>query len=208
MSPDDSAVFRHARLVLLLAVVAEWDAEGVDAERLGIYDFLAMHPLLLARRGDDPDRFALRLAGFDERALAYASPVQRFTGARLCLTRDLAVLIGLGLVRASAAGRVRYRLTPDGAAVANQFNSTYAHAYITAGRIVVRRLRRLSGRRLRENLRLWLTAVADQPVGPPHAADVSGDDDHDPDASGRGRRPGRTALPKGTKRTALPRGRQ
>ncbi|HKT02965.1 MAG TPA: hypothetical protein VJT31_25825 [Rugosimonospora sp.] len=206
MRPDDTAQFRHARLVLLLLVVAEWDHGGVDAERLAIYDFLAEHPLLLARRGDDPDRFALRLAGFDDRALAYASPAQRFTAARLCLARDLAALIGQGLVRVTAAGRVRYRLTPEGVAVANQFNSTYAHAYMTAGRIVVRRVRRLSGRGLRENLRQWLTPVADMPVGALHAADVSGDDD-DLDASGRGGRPGRTTYPKGTKRTAIPRGR-
>ena len=44
MSPDDSQTFRLARLLLLLDV-----ADELDAERLGVYDFLAAHPLLFAR---------------------------------------------------------------------------------------------------------------------------------------------------------------
>jgi hypothetical protein len=213
MSPDQNAVFRHARLVLMLQVVSGFEPDGVDAERLGIYDFLALHPLLLASTDDDPDRLALRLAGFDERAVGYASPAQRFVNTRLCLVRDLGVLVGRGLVRVSVAGRVRYRLTPHGEAVASQFKSTYARSYTIAARIVVRRVRRLSGRKLREGLRGWLRGGAERPAGQVHPAYPSRDD-HDsavpPSQTGTsqtGTRAGSSTVPTKTKRTALPRGR-
>jgi hypothetical protein len=161
VNPDESAVFRHARLVLLLSVTADWDPDGTDGERLGVYDFLAMHPLLLARHRDDPDRLTLRRAGFDDRAVAYASPAQRFATGQRFLARDLALLVERGLVARRVAGRVRYRLTTEGKALASQFTAMYAQAYVTAARIVVRRARRLSGRKLRESLRQWLTMAPD-----------------------------------------------
>jgi hypothetical protein len=170
LNPDDHAMLRHARLLLLLTVTEETAPEGVDAERLGLYDFLAVHPLLLARHEDDPDRLALRLAGFDERAVAYASPAQRFVSAQLGLPRDLAALIGQGLVSVTAGGRIRYRTTAEGKRVASQFTAMYAQTYITAARVVVRRTRRLSGRKLRENLREWLTIGPGQPGTQLHPA--------------------------------------
>ncbi|MFG2039732.1 hypothetical protein [Dactylosporangium sp. NPDC048998] len=157
MTPDDLTAFRQARILLVLAGAGE---EGVDAERLGVYEFLAGHPLLLARAEDDPDRTALRLAGFDDRNVAYASPAQRFVTAQLHLGRDLAALVARGLVRVTAAGRVTYRLTDEGATMASRFTAMYAQSYITAVRIVIRRLRRLSGRKLREGLRHWLLPVS------------------------------------------------
>jgi hypothetical protein len=155
VNAEDVSTFRWARLLLVLDVAGE----GIDAERLGIYEFLAGHPLLLARTDDDPDRTALRLAGFDDRALGYASPAQRFVTGQLYLGRDLAALVSQGLVRVSAAGRVTYRLTDEGATMASRFTAMYAQSYITAVRVVIRRLRRLSGRKLREGLRQWLLPV-------------------------------------------------
>ena len=155
MSPEDLGVFRRVRLLLVLAVAGD----GLDAERIGVYEFLAGQPLLLARADDDPDRTALRLAGFDERTVAYASPAQRYVTAQLSLGRDLAGLVADGLVDVTAAGRVTYRLTDEGASMARRCTAMYAQSYITSVRIVVRRLRRLSGRRLRENLRQWLLPV-------------------------------------------------
>ncbi|MEV6926576.1 hypothetical protein AB0M46_19030 [Dactylosporangium sp. NPDC051485] len=155
MTPDDLTLFRQARLLLVLAVAGE----PIDAERLGVYEFLAGHPLLLARADDDPDRTALRLAGFDDRTVGYASPAQRFATAQLHLGRDLGALVARGLVDVAAAGRVTYRLTGEGAIIAGRFTAMYAQSYITAVRIVIRRLRRLSGRKLREGLRIWLVPV-------------------------------------------------
>jgi len=159
MNLDESATFRQARLLLVLSVSADWDPDGVDVERLGVYDFLAVHPLLVARQDDDPDRLALRLAGFDDRAVAYASPAQRFVTAQQFLGRDLTVLVDSGLVAMIVAGRVRYRLTAKGSNLAGLFTAMYSQSYVTAARIVIRRARRLSGRKLRESLRYWLTAL-------------------------------------------------
>jgi hypothetical protein len=198
MNPDDSAVFRHARLVLLLHASAGYAPEGIDTERLGIYDFLAVHPLLLARDDDDPDRLALRLAGFDQRATGYASPTQRYVRGRLLLARDLAALIGRGLVEMNAGGRVRYRLTPQGESVASQFTSMYADSYLFAARTVMRRVRRLSGRKLREGLRQWLIPVGERPVSPLDPERLT-QDRHVPDVPSRSRTSGRTAVRKGAK---------
>jgi len=159
MNPDDMAVFRYARLLLLLDLVQQDVPEGIDAERLAVYDFLAVHPLLLARDPDDPDRLALLLAGFDDRALAYASAGQRLATAQQHLTRDLTMLVRWEMVSMAASGRIRYRLTAHGRETAHQLTAAYAHSYTTAARIVTRRLRRLSGRKLREALRRCITAV-------------------------------------------------
>ena len=153
---DRDPVFRAAQLTLLLDVLASVQPAGTDIERLAVYDFLAEHPLLLARHDDDPDRVRLRLAGFDDSALSYASAAQRFVGRRLRLSADLAWLIARGLVGASADGRVRYLITDTGHRVAASFRSMYASAYTDAARIVVGRLGRISDRRLRESLREWL----------------------------------------------------
>jgi hypothetical protein len=159
VNPDDVAAFRCARLLLMLDLVREESPEGIDAERLGVYDFFAAHPLLLTRDPDDPDRMTLLLAGFDERALAYASPAQRLATAQQNLARDLAVLIGTGLVEMRAAGRIRYRLTAEGQAAAQGLNAAYASSYTVAGGMVLRRLRRLSGRRLRSAVRRCTAAL-------------------------------------------------
>jgi hypothetical protein len=161
---ENDAIFRLARLTLLLRVVEETDPAGIDLERLGIYGFLAAHPLLVASGEADPDRTALLLAGFDDRALSYASPAQRYAGELLRLPHDVTQLVAYGLATCEPRGRIRYRLTPAGHDLAGQITARYAHSYTAAARIVVRRLRRLSGRKLRDNVRTWLSIS----TGPPH----------------------------------------
>lgn len=160
MSPDDVAVFRCARLLLLLDLVHDDTPAGLDAERLGVYDFLATYPLLLARAADDPDRVLLQLAGFDDRAVAYASAGHLLVTRQQRLPRDLSVLVDSGLVAVHADGRIRYRLTVAGRDAARRLTAAYANSYVTAARIVVRRLRRLSGRRLRLTVRQSTTVKA------------------------------------------------
>ena len=165
MTPDDLAAFRCARLLLLLDVAAAESPEGLDAERIGVYDFLAAHPLLLVSDEDDPERMTLLMAGFDPRAVGYASAGQRLATAQQRLGRDLSLLVGEGLATVSAAGRVRYRLTDDGRSRADALNATYARSYTLAARIIIRRLRRLSGRRLRDAVR---RSIAAAPLHPAH----------------------------------------
>ncbi|MFG1609230.1 hypothetical protein [Actinoplanes sp. NPDC049265] len=153
MNPDDVTEFRCARLLLLLDLVHDELPDGVDAERIALYDFFAAHPLLLARDSDDPDRLSLRLAGFDDRAVGYASAGQRLATALQRISGDLAVLVSTGLAGMTTSGRIRYRLTPAGRAAAAGLTAAYAVSYVAAARIVLRRLRRLSGRRLRETVR-------------------------------------------------------
>lgn len=172
MNPEDSTTYRLAKLTLLLAVVSESTPGGVDAERLGTYDFLATHPLLVAHHDADPDRLALRLAGFDDQTLAYASPAQRFVTGQLRLGQDLAMLVARGLVAVTIAGRIRYRLTAEGMIIARQFTAQYSHSYTVAARIVIRRARNLSGRKLRENMRNWLKASSNPPSGRLDPADL------------------------------------
>lgn len=160
MNPDDVAAFRCARILVLLDVVHDDLPDGIDAERIGVYDFLAAHPLLLIG-ADDADSVVLRLAGFDDRAVAYASAAHRLAAAQLHLPRDLAVLVGAGLVRVTAAGRIRYRLTDEGRTSALRVNAAYAASYRRSAHMVTRRLRRLSGHRLREVVR---RSVAQSPL--------------------------------------------
>jgi hypothetical protein len=165
-------LFRLARLTLLLAAAEDAYPDGVDAERLGIYDFLAANPLLLARAETDPDRLGLLMAGFDDRALGYASPTQRYVTGQEALPGDLARLVAYGLVTCTVASRIRYRLTDRGHDLAVQFTAMYARSYTAAARIVVGRLRRMSGRKLRDNLRNWLTVKAGGHTGRLDPADV------------------------------------
>jgi hypothetical protein len=195
VNADDQMTFRLARLVLLLAVVAESAPHGVDAERLGVYDFLAGHPLLMARDDDDPDRLALRLAGFDDRGVEYASPAQRFVAGQLRLGRDLTALIRSDLVSATAEGWIRYRLTAEGATLARHFTAMYAHSYAIAARVVVRRLRRMSRRRMRLSLRQWLMVSPDRTAGRLHPAYLI-DDEPVPPAPPPGIPAQRAASPK------------
>lgn len=155
---EADAAYRRARLLLLLRAAGDAHPLGLDEERLGAYDFLAAHALLLARRADDPDRADLLFHGADPRSLGYASPAQRFIAGQLALPADLAYLVAAGLVACVAAGRVRYRLTESGQDVAAAFTSVHAQAYGAAAAMVVARLRRVSGLRLRRRFRDWSAA--------------------------------------------------
>jgi hypothetical protein len=192
MPAERDQPFRLALLIVLLSVAEEYLPDGIDRERLGCYAFLAANPLLVARKPTDPDRVALLLAGFDDRALSYASPAQRYVTGLQLLPGDLVLLVGYGLVTCTAAGRVRYALTERGRELAGQFTAMYAHSYAAAARVVVGRLRRLSGSKLRENMREWLTVRAGTRYGRLDPADVI-DPVPDPEATA----PTRTAWPTG-----------
>ncbi|MFF5291912.1 hypothetical protein [Paractinoplanes globisporus] len=154
--PENDTVFRLAQLVLLLHVAAQFHPDGVELERLGAYDFIAANPLLMASSDDDPDRFELIMAGFDDRALSYASPAQRFATRRERLKHDLALLLAYGLATAVAPrGHVLYRPTEAGVVMATRFTAMYARSYTTAATIVVRRLKRVRPGPLRERVTEW-----------------------------------------------------
>ncbi|WP_329072770.1 ABC-three component system middle component 2 [Amycolatopsis sp. NBC_01480] len=155
--PEDDVVFRLAQLLLLLASLQRQRQPGVSLERLGCYDFLVANPLLVLTDEDDSDRKRLLMAGFDGRALSYASPAHRFTTRRERLQHDLALLVAYDLVSPTVNKSVLYAVTPAGLDLAGRFTAVYARSYRLSAEILIRRLSRLTDKRLREAVRTWTT---------------------------------------------------
>jgi hypothetical protein len=154
--PEDRQIFRLAQLALLLQVAGDNQASVRTVDRLGIYDFFAANPFVVTagdERRDEEDRLALRLAGFTDRQLSYASTGQRFASRRRRLQHDLSLLLAYGLTVISSEG---YVLTPLGRAIAEGLASVYADAYREAAQVVLRRLGRLTDRKLAERVEKWL----------------------------------------------------
>jgi hypothetical protein len=154
--PEDRTVFRLAQLALLLDVAAEVGAQIRSVDRLGLYDFLAANPFIVTSgdaRQDDADRLAYRLAGFTDMQLSYASAGQRFASRRRRLQHDISLLIAY---RLASIGQSGYLLTDIGHYLAQQMNSVYADAYRTSAGVVLRKLGKLSDRRLNAAADQWL----------------------------------------------------
>jgi hypothetical protein len=112
--PEDRSVFRLAQLTLLLQVTTEEGAPVRTVDRLGFYDFFSANPFVVVSGDDDrdvADRLALRLAGFSNRQLSYASTGQRFVSRRRRLQHDLSLLVAYGLAAVDSTG---YVLTSSG----------------------------------------------------------------------------------------------
>jgi hypothetical protein len=159
--PEDDVIFRLAQLLLLLGSLSHLGQAGISLERLGCYDFLVANPMLMLTDGDDPDRTRLLMAGFDGRALSYASPAHRFATRRERLQHDLVRLVAYGLVAPTVSRGVLYAITSDGLELAGRFTALYAQAYRLSADILVRRLSRMSDKRLREAIGMWITVRPD-----------------------------------------------
>jgi hypothetical protein len=168
--PEDDVIFRLAQLLLLLASLQRLGQPGISLERLGCYDFLVANPLLVVTDENDADRKRLLMAGFDGRALSYASPAHRFTTRRERLQHDLALLVAFGLVAPAVDKSVLYTVTSSGLDLAGRFTAVYARSYRLSAEILVRRLSRLSDKRLRDAVRTWTTVGRDAPR--PEALDL------------------------------------
>jgi hypothetical protein len=168
--PEDDVIFRLAQLLLLLTALQRLGQPGISLERLGSYDFLVANPLLILTDEDDADRKRLLMAGFDGRALSYASPAHRFTTRRERLQHDLALLVAYGLASPTVDRSVLYTVTPSGLDLAGRFTAVYARSYRLSAEVLLRRLSRLSDKRLREAVRTWTTVGRDTPR--PEARDL------------------------------------
>jgi hypothetical protein len=157
--PETLRQFRLARLLLLLDVAAAHKPiKPLDIERLAFYDFFAANPFLVL--GDeDPERRDVLLAGFNANSLSYNSSAQRFTNRRARLQHDLTLLIAYALVEAeNVQGRIAYTVTERGSELSRDLRALYAAAYRDSASIVIRRLNKLSDKKLREESRRWLRA--------------------------------------------------
>lgn len=154
--PEERQVFRLAQLTLLLEVSDAEAAPVRSVDRLAFYDFFSANPFVVVS-GDTPrdtaDRLTLRLAGFSDRQLSYASTGQRFASRLRRLQHDLSLLVAYGLVTIDAGG---YGLTEAGKSVASRFISVYADSYREGARVVLGRLKRLSDRNLKRSAEEWL----------------------------------------------------
>lgn len=154
--PEDRQVFRLAQLTLLLQVAGAEAAPVRSVDRLAFYDFFSANPFVVVF-GDTPrdsaDRLTLRLAGFSDQQLSYASTGQRFASRLRRLQHDLSLLVAYGLV---TIGNEGYGLTEAGRAIASQFISVYADSYREGARVVLGRLKRLSDRNLKRSADEWL----------------------------------------------------
>ncbi|GAA3587951.1 hypothetical protein GCM10022222_85680 [Amycolatopsis ultiminotia] len=159
--PEDDVVFRLAQLVLLLASLREFNLPGASIERLGYYDFLVANPMLVLTDEEDRDRKRLLMAGFDGRALSYASPAHRFTTRRERLQHDLALLVAYGLVEPTVDKSVLYAATAEGVELAERFSAVYARSYRLSAEILLTKLRRYSDSRLRDAVQTWTMPARD-----------------------------------------------
>lgn len=154
--PEERQAFRLGQLTLLLEVAGIERIPVRTVDRLAFYDFFSANPFVVVS-GDDErdaaDRLTLRLAGFSDQQLSYTSTGQRFVSGRRRLQHDLSLLMAYGVAAIDSTG---YTLTESGQELANQLATVYAEAYREAARVVLRRLRRLSDRRLTEQADEWL----------------------------------------------------
>ena len=155
-APEDHQLFRLAQLVVLLEVAGELGKAIVTVDRLGFYDFFAANPFAVLDDQKPKDRneaVRLRLAGFLEGQLSYASTGQRFVSRRRRLQHDLALLIAYGVATATSEG---YLLTSLGSEVGSRLSSVYADSYRVGARVVLQRLGSLSDRKLLSAAQQWL----------------------------------------------------
>jgi hypothetical protein len=159
LRPERLRQFRLARLLVLLDVAAQQKPlKPIDIERLAFYDFFAANPFLIFDE-EDAERRDIILAGFNANSLSYNSSAQRFTNRRARLQHDLTLLIAYALVEAETVqSRVSYGVTERGSAIAKELRALYAVGYRESASIVIRRLNKLSDKRLREEARRWLRA--------------------------------------------------
>lgn len=156
--PEDDPVFRKAQLLLLLD---ELQAEPTTLDRLTYYDFFAESPYLLFSE-EEPERVTLRLAGFQSSALSYHSPAQRFVTRQEQLGGDLSALVAYRLADASLLKRTpAFSITAHGSELSRGLRAMYADAYRISARLVYRRLRKLSNKRLHEDAR-WMLDPDDE----------------------------------------------
>jgi hypothetical protein len=123
---------------------------------LGYYDFFSANPYIVVSGetdADRSDRLTLRMAGFSDQQLSYASSGERFVSRRKRIQHDMSLLVAYGIV---TIGETGYTLTERGHQLAQQLQSVYADAYRSAAEIVVTRLSRLTDRKLREQAQSWL----------------------------------------------------
>ncbi|MFD9664317.1 hypothetical protein ACFWAY_22265 [Rhodococcus sp. NPDC059968] len=153
--PEESTTFRLARMLLLLDVAKKASRRIQSLDRLGYYEFFADNPFIVVEgssQRDEADRTTLKLVGFSQVQLAYASAGHRFVSRRRRLQHDLALLVAYGLATLTNNG---YVITDSGTEMAAEFQSVYADAYKKSSEIILRRLAGMSNKGLEIAVESW-----------------------------------------------------
>ncbi|RFA06684.1 hypothetical protein B7R21_18980 [Subtercola boreus] len=156
VNPEELGVFRCARMLVLFAVAKRDGRRLASVDRLAFYDFFADSPWVVVsgeRRIDIADARALKVAGFSQTQLSYASTGPRFASRRQRVQFDLAQLVAYGLVSSEGA---EYEITELGQDREQRMYSSYADAYRVSAGIVLRRLSSLSLTRLQTSVEEWI----------------------------------------------------
>jgi hypothetical protein len=159
LAPETLTWFRVGQLLLLLEVASDLGVTPLKVDRLAYYDFFSANPFLVVTAGS-VEATDLQLAGFSRHNLDYQSAPQRFANRRARLEHDLSLLVAFGLVDVGSTDRavVGFSLAQAGREMAGRLTSLYAGAYRQSARMVVRRLKSLSERGLRDDASRWLRA--------------------------------------------------
>jgi len=154
--PEDSRTFRMARLLIVLSTARRNGRLIASLDRLAYYEFFADNPWVVVSgdsEADVADQDTLILAGFSPTQLSYASTGQRFASRRERIRADLADLIAYGLAGIDGTDFI---ITSRGEETVEGLQSSYADGLRASAEVVLRRLVRLSGKRLEEEVEAWV----------------------------------------------------
>jgi len=159
-SAEDEDLFNSARLLLLFDVLEGHGIKGgINIERAAYYDFFSAQPFLVLGKGEKDIKFELLYEGFESTTIGYISSSQRFTNRREKLKHYLAGLLVRNLIQVNNVNsQLLYSITEEGKYVATQFKSLYTKAYKKSAGIIIKKLSKMSDKKLTDNAREWLRA--------------------------------------------------
>lgn len=158
-SPEDVTLFNSSRLLILFEAIKNNSIDsGIDIERISYYDFFSANPLIILS-DTDSDKLELEYMGFASQSLDYASSSQQFRTKRAKIKQFLAYLMTKGLVEMkNKDGQIVFSITELGESMARKLDTLYANAYRKSVNIIIKRLHRLTDKRLWQEANKWLEA--------------------------------------------------
>jgi len=159
-SAEGEDLFNSARLLMLFNTFDEiGDSTGINIERVAYYDFFSAQPFLVFTEDDADSKLELLIDGFEATTIGYISSSQRFTNRREKLKHYLAGLLMRDLIDVrNIDGQLLYCITKKGKETAVKFKTLYSLAYKKSSAIIIKKLARLSEKKLSDNAREWLRA--------------------------------------------------
>ena len=158
-SVEDDTIFNMGRLlVLFLIFEGIFPEDSINLDRIAYYDFFASQPFLIFH-DDKRAKIELLYYGFEASTVGYISSSQRFTTRRERLKIYLSGLLMRNLIQVkNLEGRYTYSITTRGKEVASKFRSMYIEAYKSSAVLTIKKIYRLSDKKLELQAKEWLRA--------------------------------------------------